>query len=241
MRKLLFILGLLILLIGVGAFKPSESEDALEQTGIRDSIWEYVQEPLAGVYEENLEEQLDLEMAGYVLMGLGAILILVSFKHKKKKSDAGAMSTAGRLLYQALGRISPEELGQKAERDKMREGPKAALKEKSMELPAVMDEPTVGPGIAPPAPGMQPMQPMQPSGPQQAFSPLINLFKTPVNPLMGLFHRSDGQASGATGSGRGSPGGPVRRFKCASCSEVFTVKHKDNTVTCPSCNTSFKL
>ena len=238
MRKLLFIFGLIILLVGIGAFKPAESEDALEQAGIRDKVWEYIQEPLAGVYEENVEEQLELEMAGYVLMGLGAIIILVSFKHKKKKSDTGKMSTAGRLLYQALGRISPEELGQKAERDKMREGPKATQKEKTMELPDLVDEPTMGPGMMPPVPGMQPMQP---SGPQQVFSPLINLFKAPVNPLMGLFHRSDGQASGAIGSGRGSSGGPVRRFKCASCSEVFIVKHKDNTVTCPSCNTSFKL
>jgi len=235
MKKLLFLFGILILFIGVGIYKPVEVEDALEQATIRDVVWENVRVHLVTVYEEQLEAHIELEMLGYVCMGLGLLFILVSFRGKKKdsKSSGGGV---GQLLYQALERISPHELGEKAKRDKEKEDKLGIKKveEKSMELPDIDEPVLLGASGASPASGYPPLGGSAP-GPTMTPQPADR----PVNPLKSLFHKTGASLSGGLRGKR--PTGPGKKFKCAACEEVFVVKHNDSTITCPSCNTTYKI
>jgi len=232
MKKLLFLLGILFLLVGVGIYKPTDAEDTLERVKIRDIVWDNVREPLVNVYEENLKDKLGLDIMSYLFMALGLLTIIISFRRKKK-------SMTGQLLYQQMEKIDPQELGEKAKKDQKKDE-KYGIKneeEKSIELPEIPEP--VGPGIAGAPPGSaappsaaHPSSSHHPMFPSVTFS--VDRF---VNPLKSLFHKA-----GATSSGiRQKVSSRGQKFKCAACNEVFMVKHREDTVTCPSCNTTYKV
>ena len=141
MKKLLFLLGILFLLVGIGIYKPTDAEDILERANIRDLVWDNVREPLVTAYEENLKDMIALDIMSYLFMALGLLTIIISFRRKKK-------SMTGQLLYQQMEKINPQELGEKAKKDQEKDKEYGIKKEeeKSIELPEIPEP--AGPGIA---------------------------------------------------------------------------------------------
>lgn len=232
MKKLLFLLGILFLLVGIGIYKPTDAEDTLERAKIRDIVWDNVREPLVNVYEENLKDNIGLDIMSYLFMALGLLTIIISFRRKKK-------SMTGQLLYQQMEKINPQELGEKAKKDQEKDKEYGIKKEeeKSIELPEIPEP--AGPGIAgvppssaPPPSATSPSSSHRPMFPSVTFS-----VDKLVNPLKSLFHKAG--ASSSVIRQKGTSKG--QKFKCAACNEVFVIKHRENTVTCPSCNTSYKV
>ncbi len=236
MKKLKFLIGIIILLIGLGIYKPVETEDYLEQAGVRDQVWEQ-REQLVDVYEENLQDQLEIEILAYILIALGVLFIITSGSERKK-------SMTGQLLYQNLENVDPIELGTKAQKDAAKdptkeEDDKAGIG--AMELPA-LNEPT--PNMMGGPYGSQmgaPMNPqMNPMMQQQPHHNPFNPFGAVMNPLKNLFQN----ASPFTLFG-GRPQQPVhqlgKKFKCAQCGEVFVEANPGPVVTCPKCHTSYQV
>jgi len=228
MKKKLLIFGILILLIGVGIYKPDEAESSLEKIGIRDFVWEKLRSPALDIYEENIKEYLDVLSLSYLLIGIGVLTLILSFRKGKK-------SMTGQLLYQHLEEINPAELGKKAEKDKEKDVVEEKKEEKSIELPDIEEPET------PTATGGIPSTQFQPTSSQMAPSRGAT-GEGYFNPLKTLFHRVSGGKPSWSQTQIGQPQRVrERRFKCAECNEVFVVKHQENTVTCPSCNTTYRV
>ena len=233
MKKLLFLLGILFLLVGIGIYKPTDAEDILERANIRDLVWDNVREPLVTAYEENLKDMIALDIMSYLFMALGLLTIIISFRRKKK-------SMTGQLLYQQMEEVNPQELGEKAKKDQEKDKKYGIREEeeRSIELPEI-SEPS-GPGIpgAPPAAAYPPAATPPPGSQHHTFPAVTFSVDKLVNPLKNLFHK---QGTPFTFGMKLKSMAPGKKFKCAACEDIFMVKHSENTVTCPSCNTSYKV
>jgi len=227
MKKVLFIIGILILLSGIMIARPDDTRDMMERAG---SYQSSLEEPYNSTYNRTHDALGDnTDIAGYGVAMVGLILMALSFV-KKKKEEGG-------LLYQSPEhqQISPERLEQRANNappinsasDDQKEfeipEPERAVPSpfSSMTAPTVLTPAKQNPiqdlaganGIAPTLPSAPVPPPVfQQTAPAPAYQPRVQ-----------------------------PPAEQEQTFKCSECGEVFTIRGDVKEVICPKCGTRYNL
>jgi hypothetical protein len=246
MRKAVFLLGMVILLIGVAFARPADTRDAIERIEHEDAH-DALLENYNSSYEQAEDQAGDnMDVASYGVAMVGILVLLLSVM-KRKEQGSG-------LLYQGGDKqnISPKDLERSITRpidSPVSNGapgmaPNTTVERPSistMELPALGDDP-----VAPPP------EPAQPQVPQPNLIANPHVTPTPPSKPAPKFDGVTGKpivmesaectVNGVGGNGDASAADSCREttLSCPNCAQDFSLKGNIQEVICPRCGKRFR-
>jgi hypothetical protein len=249
MRKALFVLGLIVLILGLSLIASDRTKTILEDAG-QSSIWEDVYEPVI----EKSDSVPEKEVGIGALMGLLGLIMVVKSARGRKSSNFESG-----LLYQKLKHIKTDKLADRIDYAEKEGAPlespyKKDVDASTLDLP-MDDERASRPAFQTPsqAPTFQPKTPTAPAattmtpvtGTPAAGSTAQSVFGGGINLMIDSsslegVSRSSPSSGAESGKGASKTGG-AKNFKCSSCNTSFTLKTDKDMIICPSCGTKYNL
>ena len=212
MKKSVFVVGLLFLLVGAIYAQPADDIrdhiDRIEHEEIHDNLLDGYNSS-----HEQMEDQLNdnLDVASYGVAMLGLLLIILSIVKRKEKGSG--------LLYQKGDKqnISPKDL------------------EKIITHPSFSTNSQAPPTFPPPP---FPMDASSAPAPIQGSPPSYDAFELPAMRGSGAMPINKAQN---TPSHDTVPSDPTKEYSlfCPNCGQGFSVKGAIKTVICPRCGKRF--
>ena len=228
MRKLVFIIGILILLTGIMIARPEYTRKLIEETGSYKDIEEAYNSSYNRTHDTFGE---NTDVVGYGIFMVGVIFLTISFVRKKEKK--------GGLLYQSPEhqQIPPEHLLERASKAPPIDS--SSDDERDLEIP-VPDKSTVASPMSSHTEVLSASShPIQPN-PQDSDTPLTTS-NTVVPPPVFQQTASPVYPNPPAPPVVPTPEKEEKTFKCSECGEIFKMAGEVKEVICPRCGTRYSL